>query len=106
MDGNWIHLTVTHDGVKTVSFYINGKLDKATTPLPTAIGNDINVQVGDDGKGNKGAGVLDELSIFTRALTEEEAKTIYEDGVEPFLAIAPTDKLTTTWGSLKREATR
>ena len=106
LDGNWIHLTVTHDGKKTVSFYINGKLDKATNPLPTAIGNDINVLVGDDGKGNKGAGILDELSIFNRALTAEEAKTIYEDGMESFLAVASTDKLTTTWGNIKRGATR
>ena len=97
---------MTHDGEKTVSFYINGKFDKATNPLPTAIGNDINVLVGDDGKGNKGAGVLDELSIFNRALTAEEAKTIYEDGVAPFLAIAPTEKLTATWGNIKREVAR
>ena len=106
LDGNRIHLTVTHDGEKTVSFYINGKLDKATNPLPTAIGNDSNVLVGDDGKGNKGAGILDELSIFNRALTAEEAKTIYEDGMESFLAVASTDKLTTTWGNIKRGATR
>ena len=95
---------MTHDGKETVSFYINGKLDKATNPLPTAIGNEINVLVGDDGKGNKGAGILDELSIFNRALTAEEAKTIYEDGVEPFLAIDPTDKLTVTWGNIKHGA--
>ena len=106
LDGNWIHLTVTHDGKETVSFYINGKLDKATNPLPTAIGNEINVLVGNDGKGNKGAGILDELSIFNRALTAEEAKTIYEDGMESFLAVASTDKLTTTWGNIKRGATR
>ena len=105
LDGDWIHLTVTHDGKETVSFYINGKLEKSTNPL-TAKGNDINVLVGDDGKGNKGAGILDELSIFNRALTAAEAKTIYEDGVEPFLAIAPEDKLTATWGCIKREATR
>ena len=62
--------------------------------------------MGDDGKGNKGAGILDELSIFNRALTAAEAKTIYEDGVEPFLAIAPEDNLTATWECIKREATR
>lgn len=32
------------------------------------------------GKGHKSAGILDELSIFNRALTAAEAKTIYEDG--------------------------
>ncbi|HIA66482.1 TPA: hypothetical protein EYN98_10560 [Candidatus Poribacteria bacterium] len=30
LDGDWIHLTVTHDGKETVSFYINGKLEKST----------------------------------------------------------------------------
>ena len=101
LDDNWIHLTVTHDGNKTVSFYINGEEDDATNELPTTVGNEVNVRVGDDGKGNKGAGTIDELVIFQRALTAEEIKILYEEGVEEFLAVAHTGKLTTTWGNIK-----
>ena len=103
LDDNWIHLTVTHDGNKTVSFYINGEEDDATNELPTTVGNDINVHVGDDGKGNKGAGTIDELVIFQRALTAEEVKILYEEGVEPFLAVAPMGKLTITWSQIKSQ---
>ena len=101
LDDVWIHLTVTHDGDTTVSFYINGEADAATNELPTTVGNDVNVRVGDDGKGNKGAGVLDELVIFQRALDEAEIKRLMEEGAEAFLAVAPMDKLTTTWASIK-----
>ncbi|HIE29218.1 TPA: LamG domain-containing protein [Candidatus Poribacteria bacterium] len=103
LDNNWIHLTVTHDGKQTVSFYINGEEDKATNELKTTVGNDVNVHVGDDGKGNKGAGAIDELVIFSRPLTAEEIKILYEEGVEPFLGIAPTGKLATTWSLLKSQ---
>ena len=103
LDNNWIHLTVTHDGDKTVSFYINGEPDDATNELETTVGNEVNVYVGDDGKGNKGAGTLDELVIFQRALTAEEIKILYKEGVEPFLAVARTGKLTTTWGRIKKQ---
>ena len=101
LDDEWMHLTVTHDGDKTVSFYINGEEDDATNQLPTTDGNDANVRVGDDGKGNKGAGTIDELVIFQRALTDKEIKSLVEVGVEKFLAVEQTDKLTTTWGDVK-----
>ena len=65
-DDEWIHLTVTLNGNKTVFFYINGEADDATNDLPTAQGNDVNVRVGDDGKRDKGAGTIDELVIFWR----------------------------------------
>ena len=102
LDGNWIYLTVTHDGDKTVSFYINGEEDKATNDLTTTAGNDVDFRVGDDGKGNKGAGTIDELVIFQRALKADEIKILYEEGVEKFLSVSSTDKLTTNWGSIKR----
>ncbi len=101
LDDKWIHLTVTHDGKKKVSFYIDGEEDAATNELPTTVGNDVNVRVGDDGKGNKGAGTLDELVILQRALTGDEIKQLYTDGAEKLLAVQPEGKLATTWGSIK-----
>lgn len=101
LDDKWIHLTVTHDGKKKVSFYIDGEEDAATNELPTTVGNKVNVRVGDDGKGNKGAGTIDELLILQRALTGDEIKQLYTDGAEIFLAVQPEGKLATTWGSIK-----
>ena len=102
LDDKWIHLTVTHDGQKTVSFYIDGKQSAATNELPTAVGNKVNVRVGDDGKGNKGSGTIDELVIFQRALNSGEIERLFKEGVAEFLAVDPRGKLTTTWGHLRR----
>jgi len=41
------------------------------------------------------------LVIFQRALDEAEIKRLMEEGAEAFLAVAPMDKLTTTWASIK-----
>ena len=72
LGNEWIHLTVTHNGNKTVPFYINGAADDATNGLSTVRSNGVNVRAGDDGKGNKGAGAIDELVIFQRELTAKE----------------------------------
>ena len=99
MDNKWIHLTVIHDGKETVSFYINGAFN-SVAKLKIGFVNEINVRVGDDGKDHRGAGAIDELAIFNRALTEGEIKELMRGGVEGF-AVEPTDKLTTTWGHIK-----
>ena len=63
---------MTHNDNKTVPFYINGAADDATNGPSTVRGNGVNVCAGDDGKGNKGAGAIDELVIFQRELTAKE----------------------------------
>ena len=101
LDDEWIHLTVTRNGNKTVSFYINGEADDATNDLPTARGNDVNIRVGDDGKRNKGAGTIDKLVIFRRELSVEEIKSLMQKGGKKFLDVEHTGKLTTTWVGIK-----
>ena len=108
LDDKWVHLTVTHDGKKTVSFYINGEADKATNELMTTVGNKADVRVGNDGKGNNGkgnsgAGTIDELIIFQRELTAKEIKHLIEDGGTKFLSVEPQDKLPLIWGNVKSE---
>ena len=49
-------------------------------------------------------GVLDEVAIFNKALTESEIQEIMTDGLEKatgILAVAPAGKLASTWGSIK-----
>jgi len=100
LGNKWIHLTVIHDGKETVSFYINGAFNSAAK-LKVGFVNEINLRVGDDGKDNRGAGIIDELAIFNRALTEGEIKEFMRGGIEG-LAVEPTDKLTTTWGHIRK----
>lgn len=49
-------------------------------------------------------GIVDDVAMFSDALSEADLKTLMEDGVGKVLGVAPvepTDKLATTWGNLK-----
>lgn len=101
LDNQWIFLTVTHDGKKTVSFFMNGVFtNEGTVALFKT--NDAGFRVGHDGFSPViGAGTMDELTVFNRPLSEAEVQTLMKEGAAPFLAVAPADKLTTTWGNVK-----
>jgi len=98
----WVFLTTTHDGKNTVTFYIDGSFDSEKVQ-PVGKPNNFPLLVGQDGVGNFGAGTIDEVAIFNRALTEEEIKRLMEEGVKAFAAVAFSGKLTTTWASIKAQ---
>lgn len=96
----WVHFAGTYDsdsgdvktymdGKETHSGQGNGKLS-AEWGVTAGIGNHKNGRWYD--------GLLDEYYIFGRALSEDEINQV-KDG--EFLDVAPADKLTTTWGSIK-----
>ena len=59
---------------------------------------------GDTGNLN---GLMDDVALFDRALSEDEIKTIMDDGLEQgALAVSPQGKAATTWGALKSRNTR
>jgi len=103
LKGNdWVFLTVTHDGRNTVSFYIDGELD-STAEIAPAGTNDGPFIIG-SGKhpaGDYGAGTVDEFAMFHRELDKAEILKIMKDGAQPFIAVEPAGKLTTTWGDMK-----
>ena len=52
-------------------------------------------------------GLIDEVALLDRALSEDEIKTIMDDGLEAgALAVSPKGKATTTWGAIKSRNTR
>jgi len=98
----WVFLTTTHDGKNTVSFYIDGSFDSSKDE---AIGksNNFALLVGQDGVGNFGAGVIDEVALFDRELTEAEIKQLMEEGVKAFAAVAYSGKIAATWSTIKKQ---
>jgi hypothetical protein len=98
---DWVLLTTIHDGKNTVSFYLDGSLDSEKAQ-PVGQPNDFPLLVGQDGVGNFGTGVIDEVAIFNRALAEEEIKKLMEESVEAFTSVAGEDKLTSTWARIKK----
>ena len=49
------------------------------------------------------AGIIDDVALFNVALEEEDMETIMNNGVETAAAVEPVNKLTTTWGRIKRQ---
>ena len=102
----WMHYAGTFsraDGLAVL--YINGVSageEKARVGTPIAPDWDNGARVGYNIDNNRPfTGLMDDLNVWKRGLTEEEVNTIMNDGVEAFLAVEAQGKLTTTWGRLK-----
>jgi hypothetical protein len=100
--GNWMHVAVTYDGNVTLSAYVNGALVAThtlsaplNTPNPSAV--TIGRQEVDPNQGfYYFQGLIDEVSLYNRALSPAEIAAIYTAGVSgkcvPCLHIAaPTN---------------
>ena len=102
----WQHYAGTFsraDGLAVL--YINGKNvgeEKARvgTPIADDWGQGARVGFNIDNK-RPFTGLMDDLNVWKRGLTEEEVNGIMNDGVEAFLAVEAQGKLATTWGKLK-----
>ncbi|MBM3240966.1 LamG domain-containing protein [Candidatus Poribacteria bacterium] len=94
----WVHVTCTWDGA-TKKLYVNGKLDgsaNATGEICDGERKELHFGKGWD-PFYKGS--MDNVAIFNVALTEEQIKETME-GLKA-TAVAPQEKLATTWARLK-----
>ena len=90
--GNWYHIAATYNRSEA-KIYIDGTLD-ATTVLSDVPSTDTGpLFLGWIGQGNTGFynGLLDEVSIYDRALTAEEVSAIYEAGSAGKIKPAPPE---------------
>ena len=51
-------------------------------------------------------GVIDEVVLYDRALSEKEISELIEDGMVVTLDVQPGGKLVTTWSQIKARAAR
>jgi hypothetical protein len=101
---DWVHLTVTHDIDSDVSIYYDGKKVGGGGKPPAIIEIDGSIMVGARHPGNEFfTGIIDEVHLFNRILTEDEINTI-KDG--EFAPVEPAEKLATTWGVIKADRRR
>jgi len=103
--GTWYHVAWTLDGT-TETVYVNGVLI-GTFEKPNAgtKAGDHNLEIGrrTDG-GLPLTGAVDEVAIFSRALTLDEIAEAATDGLGSALAaVSSAGKLTSTWGKVKTE---
>ena len=98
---DWVHLTVTHDIDKDVSIYYDGKRVGGGPKPPEIIEVDGSIMVGARHPGQEFfTGVIDEVFLFNRIITEAEINSI-KDGA--LLPVEPAEKLATTWGAIKTD---
>tara|TARA_B100000749_G_scaffold226326_1_gene181870 strand:- start:111 stop:884 length:774 start_codon:yes stop_codon:yes gene_type:complete len=102
----WLHAAGTYDG-KATKVYVNGAKmgnaghsgDFGVNGAPVLIGYRLrDMKIPD----MFFEGIIDDVAIYNRALTEKEIRTDMEEGVLP-LAVQSTEKLSTTWGRIKAD---
>lgn len=100
----WNHVVAQLDN-GTHRYYINGEMVKEIVGKVDALGNadTAPVAVGAAGPGNIRylLGMIDEVRIWNRALSEEEVNDHMEKGHFEIFDVDPQDKLATTWGYMK-----
>ena len=103
----WIHFAATYDSNaknEQLVVYVNGKrAGVSTRPGDIAVTGNA-VEIGRWGGGSYFVGIIDEAAIFNTVLSEDDLTTIVEHGLAKALgglAVAPTNKLATTWATLK-----
>ena len=81
-DGTWHHVLVTHDRDGQASFYFDGKAIGSTSINGIGdVGSGLPLSIGSDGTGAFWFdGDLDEVAIWGRVLTPEEASEVYSRG--------------------------
>lgn len=99
----WHHIAGTYDG-KFAKIYLDGKrLSKDESEFEFAGTNDLDLRIGcvkDHPQYSFRDGLIDEVGVWRRSLTQTEIKEAMED----IFAVSPKDKVATTWGDIKRRA--
>lgn len=101
-DGQWHHIAVTREresGLKTI--YVDSIKDVSEEHGPGfAVSNETDMTIGGHPNGPAHAldGVLDDMAIYSRILSEAEIQSIMESGA---LSVETVGKLATTWGRLR-----
>lgn len=110
-EGKWIHIAGVYDG-KEMRIYLDGQLDEGEA------GNDfVNPQkqsgkiivsegpltLGSEQIWNSAVyhGLMDEVAIFSSALTAQEMQALFRVRVADFTSVQPEGKLAVSWGRIK-----
>ena len=102
----WQHYAGTYSRADAKAvLYINGKqvgqeASRLDTPIADNWGQGARVGFNIDNK-RPFTGLMDDLNVWKRGLTEEEVNMIMNDGVDAFLAVEAQGKLATKWAKLK-----
>ena len=101
--GEWYHIVGSWDG-SNLKIYLNGKLSNEKKVAATPVTDDVPLIIGGSISGGTLQqmfdGVVDEVKIYNRALTESEVLNNFRDRSQS-LAVISASKLPTLWGRIK-----
>jgi beta-galactosidase len=83
-DGQWHHLVGVYDGTHLV-VYVDGKPDSTCTATGRIRSNDWPVFIGENSEetNREWDGLIDDVRIYSYALSAEEISTLYESSRKP-----------------------
>ena len=98
----WHHCVVVRKKGE-ISLYVDGKLETQHN-VPASMDNPAFIRFGGWGSENH-VGGLDEVFISKKdvALTEDDIKSLAQDGWDKVLSVSPGGKASMTWGAIKTE---
>ncbi|MBD3182367.1 hypothetical protein GF312_08750 [Candidatus Poribacteria bacterium] len=99
-DGTWHHMTAVYDGEEG-RIYIDGELD-ITSPGTGKVnisGHDLYIGENSQQRNRYFHGLLDDIRIYNRVLTEDEIIEVME-GLQK--SVEAANKLPVTWGNIKK----
>ena len=101
--GKWVHVAFTNDGT-TGKIYIDGEVvQEGNVPGKLKANEDpLRIAQDCDRPNNVFAGMIDEVRLWNRSLSENDINKFKDQGADGAFAVTPSDKLSTTWGYLKR----
>lgn len=101
----WEHVVAVIED-KAHKYYINGEPagEFPGKNPPPGKADTADVVIGKTHEGSREfLGLIDEVRIWNRALTEDEVNEQMNSGFDEIFAVEARDKLATTWGKLKRK---
>lgn len=100
--GDWYHIAYTYNGKSAIS-YVNSKKDfeQAITGIVLIDPTTLAIGAGYWNNNEYFVGMIDEVRVYERALSEEEVNKNYR-AKSNSLAVSPLGKLPDLWGNIKR----
>jgi len=96
----WYHIIYTQGINEGVKLYVDGEFKSELASTGAALENWHERRIGSEHDGRFLNGMIDEVRVYDRILTEEEIMQNFENKSNS-LAVKPAEKLAVTWGSVK-----
>ena len=105
-DGEWYHVAFTFEGGSKIKLYLNGGEEVSIAHPDKAVLNDNKspLWIGELNAGRNFAwnGILDDVAMWNRALSEKDIQSVMNKGLQLLLAVDPINKLAVTWAEFKK----